>query len=394
MNKSSGKLQILRGIACLMVVANHVNPPNHYFVIGKTNLSWFTASSGMVATWILFILSGYLMGKSFISGRNTFTVKGIIKFYLKRILKIVPLYYLIILISCFLVYPSFLPKNINVLITLFTFTANDFDYYRNFNISLWAISVLMQFYLALPLIYSVYKYFFSRIRNLYYYWFIIPVFGAIIRYFIYAQTIITTYNIFKYNNIYTPFIGNLEFFIFGFFMNIIIINMEKRGLKIPARNSTTNVIQTVILLFLFFVSGYYHLFFFNVKPDAEYFRFALFIIPAFIQVSIGTWIVLSELGNYFISYSIEKSGVIKIMKRLSFGNILRLIGNLSFGIYLWHYVVLDLFHLKNVNNHIIYPYLLNFVIVLSFSIILSILSNILIEKPSEWVYKKSIQYAL
>jgi peptidoglycan/LPS O-acetylase OafA/YrhL len=69
-------LLVLRGLACLMVTIIHCNPPRNSILFHGLDLSWLCFSNGLVAVWIFFCLSGYLMGKAFYTGRYRLTRQG------------------------------------------------------------------------------------------------------------------------------------------------------------------------------------------------------------------------------------------------------------------------------------------------------------------------------
>jgi peptidoglycan/LPS O-acetylase OafA/YrhL len=74
-------LLALRGFACLMVVIIHCNPPRNSIIYKGYDLSWLSFSHGMVAVWVFFCLSGYLMGKSFYAECYSADVNGVIDDY-------------------------------------------------------------------------------------------------------------------------------------------------------------------------------------------------------------------------------------------------------------------------------------------------------------------------
>ena len=101
-------LLALRGFACLMVVISHCTPPRASIIYRQFDFSWLIFSSGMVAVWIFFCLSGYLMGKAFYTQRYTADVPGVIDFWRNRGIRIFPLYYFAVLIVSLFVNPEVL----------------------------------------------------------------------------------------------------------------------------------------------------------------------------------------------------------------------------------------------------------------------------------------------
>ncbi len=52
----------------------------------------FITIPGRMAVWLFFILSGYLIGFGFSSGRYSYDQKGLLDYYRNRILRIIPLF--------------------------------------------------------------------------------------------------------------------------------------------------------------------------------------------------------------------------------------------------------------------------------------------------------------
>ena len=85
------QLQGLRCIACLLVIADHCN------LLGM-------AGHGGVAVCFFLALSGFLLVKPWIpDGEESFTsLSGILKFYGKKLLRLLPAYYFLVLLHAFL----------------------------------------------------------------------------------------------------------------------------------------------------------------------------------------------------------------------------------------------------------------------------------------------------
>jgi peptidoglycan/LPS O-acetylase OafA/YrhL len=84
--------QALRGIACLMVLWNHVGP---YLLQGvDQSYHWFTpiiAPAGFPWVWLFLTLSGFLLTKAFATGRFALNRIGIAAFYMGRACRLLPL---------------------------------------------------------------------------------------------------------------------------------------------------------------------------------------------------------------------------------------------------------------------------------------------------------------
>ncbi len=348
MKNKADWLLILRGIACLAVVIWHVGPPKYYLMISGHNLSWLTYPSGIVAVWIFFILTGYLMGKVFITGKYLLTFSGIKKFYINRIKKVVPLYYLNIFILAIFIHPDFLKLKFDTFIKLLTFRANNFWPIMDFNANLWTISTLVQFYIAVPLVYFIFRRFLSKSIYFKYVIGLLIILGGLgIRFLIasfYHVYDAETYTIF----IYTNLIANIDFFLFGFFLNILIYNFVNYLPKLPKNYCQIKKIipfsLALSILFLIFYSNYNSTFLFS--QYSPYNLAVLYILPILTIIIIGALIIYIEYNNY-------RSNYYQTRKRLSFANILNnpirvmeILGILSLGIYIWQRPVIDIFHLS------------------------------------------------
>lgn len=152
------KLLVLRGLAALAVVAyhcqNYIRPhlADKIVLFGK-DFTWLFVFNGYMAVIIFFTLSGYLMFKAFIEGRFDNTFNGALQFYYSRAKRIFPLYYFLAVIFLVLLFPKlFSPENISLVWHVLTFTySGDAAFVPAF----WSLSVEVQFYILMPLIFYV-----------------------------------------------------------------------------------------------------------------------------------------------------------------------------------------------------------------------------------------------
>jgi peptidoglycan/LPS O-acetylase OafA/YrhL len=116
-------LNYLRAIAALSVVFHHIELyKSNLNISGLYDTKWkiFINSLGKNGVYLFFVLSGFLITYLLFSEKKTELRINVRKFYLRRILRIWPLYYLIFLIS-FL----FLP----ILVEVLPFLKNDMVFY-------------------------------------------------------------------------------------------------------------------------------------------------------------------------------------------------------------------------------------------------------------------------
>lgn len=152
MDKSISKdLDIIRGIAALGVIVAHCLDEKFYFLL-----------NGAYWVWIFFVVSGFLQGYSFITHRYTLDLKGVTRFYLNRALRILPLFWLGVLIGYAIIcHSQFKIVPVSQLIKeLFTLT----NIYETVG-PLWSLSAEIHFYLLVPLLMYVLMRFRSRLTN-------------------------------------------------------------------------------------------------------------------------------------------------------------------------------------------------------------------------------------
>ncbi|CAJ0587675.1 unnamed protein product, partial [Mesorhabditis spiculigera] len=143
-------IAFIRGLAILSVLGYHFWPE----VFGL----------GFIGVDIFFVLSGYLIMTILAEDKSSLKAK-LINFYYKRIKRICPLYYMVlmaIVISCFFVYSGvwlaqFFPYFMSVILMRLNLRlyASDGDYFAESTENLpfvhtWSLAVEMQFYLVAP----------------------------------------------------------------------------------------------------------------------------------------------------------------------------------------------------------------------------------------------------
>ncbi len=149
----------IRAMAAIMVILSHL-PVGHTFPNEIIQKIWEFAKNGRHGVYIFFVLSGFLITRLILSNTN-FTLK---KFYLKRIYRIWPLYYLVLAINFLIILPLLninnqYPGNNIWLHLFFLSNFNLYDLLINgtkllpaLNIG-WSVSIEEQFYLFWPLIF-------------------------------------------------------------------------------------------------------------------------------------------------------------------------------------------------------------------------------------------------
>ena len=143
---------ILRGVACLIIIAIHAPIPS---LLIDSQVGFLLTAIGFIAISMFFFLSGFVLGKGYLSNKYQLTFPGILKFYGRRIKKIAPIYYLIILIL-FTLTPKTTPIRIIDIVRLLTFTATPkITIYSSSY--LWFVSTIMQLYFLAPVGFLILK---------------------------------------------------------------------------------------------------------------------------------------------------------------------------------------------------------------------------------------------
>lgn len=327
-------LLTLRGFACLMVVIIHCQPPREVLIWLGYDWSWLLFSAGGSAVGMFFCLSGYLMGKAFYTRRYACTVGGTLQFWANRALRILPLYYGVVLIQAVWAYPAiWQAENRGLLVKVLTFSLNEMSV--RFNPVLWSLSTEVQFYLLVPFFYLVVRRWIHRPRQA-----IATMVGLSaavfgIKYAIWLSLggQLSSQQYIQY--IYTPLLTNLDLFLAGFLLNWVIPQWSqvgwlgghdpsqlamRRGLKVGA-------IALVMGLYLLTAYDLYYSEQFLAAP----LRWA--VVPFLTGLTVCGFIVAFELGDPY--HQRNPPLTLANMRRNPWRS-LEMLGVLSYGIYLWH----------------------------------------------------------
>jgi peptidoglycan/LPS O-acetylase OafA/YrhL len=165
-NKAKNQIPVLdglRAIACLAVITYHVNylalflniwkpQPHTLDLIGA--LLYF-GDSGVI---LFFLLSGFLLflpfAKALLFG-STWPLT--VRFYLRRIFRIIPAYYVALFLIILFFHPELLHRNQWHTIQTFLTFSMDTATSRLINGPFWTLATEFQFYLLLPLIAGVFR---------------------------------------------------------------------------------------------------------------------------------------------------------------------------------------------------------------------------------------------
>lgn len=140
-NERNYNLDILRIVAALMVLMVHIG----YQFPWITDYTW----CGFYGTSLFFALSGFLTFSSIAHCDST------LDFYKRRVIRIIPLYWVVLIITAILNHQLLSFKFLRYFLFLQMFIpSEDFGTWNNIN-GLWTMSAFMFFYLIAPFLYKI-----------------------------------------------------------------------------------------------------------------------------------------------------------------------------------------------------------------------------------------------
>jgi peptidoglycan/LPS O-acetylase OafA/YrhL len=338
----------LRAIGCLMVLVAHCQPPREFLSVLGYDLSWLFFAGGGIAVRMFFVLSGYLMGKAFYTGRYLLNYRSILEFYRNRLLRIAPLYYFAIFFLAIFVYSQSLAiENWGYLLRLLTFTYNH-SLPLLFNAPLWTLSTEVQFYLVVPFIFALLQPRLRRLHEITIAAIAVVVFVSIYRWVIWITPL--KMNLIAYW--YTPLIANLDIFLLGFLVNPLLrcdrvrLGWESWTLKYNFWKSWQSPIAIAPIALLYLWTSF-HIYYGELRnlpghPGGIQTAIAFFLFPTMTAIATAIFIATVEL-NPPMEAGDRPPNSSKLSLQTCLNNPLRIIevfGHLSYGIYVWHWPIL------------------------------------------------------
>lgn len=158
MTQRNQSLDLLRGVAILLVIAVHSQEES----VGSIPvLTWFAKTCGELGVQLFFIVSGYTMMLTY-GGRLDLAAAR--SFYIRRMFRIAPLFWAAIVFYLLLTrgqgIKTFAPDGvgpIDVLLTLLFLHGSSVTAYNSVVPGGWSIAVEMQFYLLFPLLIALFR---------------------------------------------------------------------------------------------------------------------------------------------------------------------------------------------------------------------------------------------
>ncbi|RTL10124.1 MAG: acyltransferase [Neisseriaceae bacterium] len=172
-NQSSNRingLDTLRGIAIILVMIFH-----YKFFVSHENNFGFLSTIGWIGVDLFFVLSGYLISRQVfrdsIYGKFSFKV-----FYLKRALKILPCYYLVLLL--YFTLSGFPESPLKLSWWQYVFFFQNFDLPISGFSQSWSLCVEEHFYLFFPIVIYLFR---DRVKTLLITFAVIAIIGLVLR---------------------------------------------------------------------------------------------------------------------------------------------------------------------------------------------------------------------
>ena len=306
-------LNSLRAIAALSVLIGHIELIKHQN--GLPNLlSWdyFKYSSGHTGVVLFFVLSGFLITYLLLKEQQETSRISFKEFYLKRLLRVWPLYFLIIVLSVLIFQYSPSITTWVLCLTIFPNVAHAMDLSWSVSPQLWSIGVEEQFYLVHP--------FLVRYLKKWLFLFLVVFF---VGYTFLPQIIVC------YMQPSASTEGFLRNFFYGSKYNCMALGGIIAILQMNYSSRISKVFQNNILsIFLFVLPFVFWLF-----PFPIYLNDTVQICLTKVDVTQEVFAVLFAVQILVVINNIVVSKLITL-------RILDYLGKISYGIYMFHWLII------------------------------------------------------
>lgn len=292
-------IESLRGISCLIVLFAHIISTSPKFGI-------YASGCGKIGVWLFMLLSGYLLLQCYVvDGSKEFKIRDIPKYYLRKIIRLYPMYMVVLTLSVILGIITFksLIKHLLLL-----------EAYGHF----WYMPVIIKFYIIAPIFLVLFSYIkkkFNKDKALY-----------IFTFFIFILTIL-----FSICFPFTKYIENsikLYWYMPVFLIGMLIACSEGYTYKKFEIMSIITLILAIIGIVI--VTPLSRKILFNIEPSK-------YLQNKYIYMTI-CW--------GFILYGIKN--IEKLNNFFNKATILQKLGSISFEIYLIHYIILMKLEIYNI----------------------------------------------
>jgi peptidoglycan/LPS O-acetylase OafA/YrhL len=341
----------IRAIASIAVVVSHITLSLDYFGLNKFLFGTFddgTARGLLLAGYgvnMFFVLSGFLITFLLLNEKQCKPI-SIKNFYIRRILRIWPLYFfyiIVVIISCKIFLVDFNYKNLSLYFLFVANIAPSLLMALPFLYHYWSLSIEEQYYILWPHLvkhFDLQKNLLKIIISLFFFIFSFKIFARV--YEIKTGSSILM-QIVQYLNFESMFIGSIG--------AILYFNKNELFLKI----STNRYLQIVCWIILFLVA-----------------------INKFRTFSIIDNTIISIVSICVIIAQITKQNRIINLENVLFS----FLGKISFGIYIYHPIIIFIYskYLNSLNNSV-QNYLIIYFSIIFTTILIAYLSYNILEKP-------------
>ena len=286
----------LRALACLNVFFGHwfmvvfrQSTPAHS--VSEYGLRAALSFSPWCGVWMFFTLSGYLMGKGFVTGRHSVDRAGLKTFYRNRVLRIFPIYFISIFLVSVFVNPSYLdlrsPAAVNSLLE-----AGLFDQQAGGVIgALWSVSTEFQFYLLAPMLFLSLSTYFKRDVS--------RVCGAAILCTLFGLIkfwILTRHPEQWHSRVYFPLMLNLDCFLAGMVTAFVVNGRLKNRFHVP-NGIAIGIVTAVLAQIVFSAWSFHEMAFYEGVPGSSTRPYFLSFAPGVTALASCVIIGLFELSK-------------------------------------------------------------------------------------------------
>lgn len=289
-------LNVLKFFAFMLIFL--YNAKNFVPVNWNENYSkaWMFYTPGHAGVWIFIMLSGYGVGAGFYSGKYKLSVDGVIHFYVRRLISMVPIYWFWVIMVAIFIKPEILMpslKHFGYLLKLFFFNYQEEFFPDEFGIG-WYMTTLMRLYLVAPLGYVILHKLVKSNKQTYCALFFLIVVGLIVRCLMGYHILLTGRGNWGIN-IYKPYYFNLDIFFSGMLLN----QLKKNKKNINSAHKLMGRITSMLLL-LFMIMINSRIFYACKFEDANYLNIYYYVFPCVYIILIAIYIYYFELQREFV----------------------------------------------------------------------------------------------
>ena len=241
--------------------------------------------------WMFFTLSGYLMGKGFVTGRHATDMDGLKRFYFNRILRIFPIYFISILFVAVFTNPAAIDLRTqaawNAVLGSILFDQQNGGIIG----ALWSVSTEFQFYLLAPFLFLLLAPFASKLKSLALIFILILVALGFIKYFT-----LSTHPELWHSRVYYPVLINLDCFVCGMITSFAVNHMRCRKFYL-SRGLQHGIILAIASQLVFSIWSYHEMISYDGYPGSATRNYYLSSAPAVTTVLICLIIFIFEISK-------------------------------------------------------------------------------------------------